>query len=60
MMSLFPLAAIITPNVPEASVLTGIAHRNRGRLRAGRPVALATGAKAVLVKGGHLEGETVD
>lgn len=59
MMSLFPLAAIITPNAPEASVLTGLPIETVADCAQAGQSLLATGAKAVLVKGGHLEGETV-
>jgi hydroxymethylpyrimidine/phosphomethylpyrimidine kinase len=56
---LFPRAALITPNAPEAARLTGLAMDSADDLlRAGRKL-METGARAVLVKGGHLEGETV-
>lgn len=58
---LLPLAAIITPNTPELETLTGrrIADETSA-LAAGRAL-VARGARAVLVKGGHLEGpEVVD
>jgi hydroxymethylpyrimidine/phosphomethylpyrimidine kinase len=53
---LFPLAALVTPNVPEAEVLAGMKIRDRGSMER---AARAIGARAVLVKGGHLPGETV-
>ena len=53
---LFPLAALITPNVPEAELLSGVPIRDRESMRR---AALALGPCAVLVKGGHLPGETV-
>ncbi len=53
---LFPLATLITPNIPEAECLAGIPiHDRAGMERAAR----AIGGRAVLVKGGHLPGETV-
>lgn len=53
---LFPLASVVTPNVPEAEALTGRRIRTVADAEeAGREI-LATGAAAVLVKGGHLEG----
>jgi len=57
--SLLPLAAVLTPNVPEAEVLAGlrIADRN-GMIEAAR-VLRTLGVPAVLLKGGHLPGETV-
>ncbi|HWP79717.1 MAG TPA: bifunctional hydroxymethylpyrimidine kinase/phosphomethylpyrimidine kinase [Candidatus Acidoferrum sp.] len=51
---LFPLATVITPNLPEAEVLSGMEVKNRsGMLEAAKKVYHEIGA-AVLVKGGHL------
>jgi len=59
MVSLFPLATIITPNAPEAARLTGLPVETVADcVQAGQSL-LATGVQSVLVKGGHLEGETV-
>lgn len=53
---LLPLAAMLTPNVPEAEALTGMEIKDiDGMRRAGRDL-LARGASAVLMKGGHMEG----
>ena len=55
---LFPLAEVVTPNIPEASVLAGFDAAGRGldsMAEAARAVARLTPG-AVLVKGGHLEG----
>jgi len=57
--SLVPLAAIVTPNLPEAAMLTGLpVHDPAGMERAGRAL-VAAGAGAALVKGGHLSGDEV-
>lgn len=48
---LVPLGAILTPNLPELAALTGLEHD------AGAAALLARGAEAVLVKGGHGDGE---
>lgn len=57
--ALVPRAALLTPNAPEAEALTGIAVRDLdGQRRAGERL-LGMGAKAVLMKGGHVPGETV-
>jgi len=53
---LFPLATLITPNIPEAELLSGITIRDRPSMER---AARALGPGAVLVKGGHLPGETV-
>ena len=56
---LLPLATLITPNLPEAEALTGIAVRDAGEMAHAAEALLALGAAAVLLKGGHLPGETV-
>lgn len=54
-----PRAALLTPNAPEAEALTGIAVADLdGQRRAGEAL-LAMGARAVLMKGGHVPGGTV-
>ena len=54
---LLPLARVVTPNVPEAEVLSGITIGSLEDMReAGRRI-LALGPRVVLVKGGHLEGD---
>ena len=56
---LIPRADLLTPNAPEAEALTGIAVADLdGQRRAGE-VLLKAGAKAVLIKGGHVPGPTV-
>lgn len=55
---LLPLARIVTPNIPEAEVLAGMAIASLDDMReAGRRI-LALGPRVVLVKGGHLGGAT--
>jgi hydroxymethylpyrimidine/phosphomethylpyrimidine kinase len=54
---LLPRAALLTPNIPEAEMLTGFTIEDpEAMLQAGRDL-LALGPAAVLVKGGHLRGE---
>lgn len=57
---LLPLAALVTPNVPEAEALTGVRVRTFDDLRRATDVLLAHGASAVLVKGGHLSQEAAE
>jgi len=57
---LLPRAFLITPNVPEAEVLAGIPIRSVKDLREAARRIQSLGAAAVLVKGGHLEGQAVD
>lgn len=53
---LLPLARIVTPNLPEAAHLAGIAVETVDDMEKAGPVILKRGAKAVLLKGGHLAG----
>ncbi len=54
-----PLAHVLTPNLPEAEALTGMAVAGPDDAgEAGRRLA-ALGAKWVLLKGGHMPGETI-
>lgn len=56
---MIPRAALLTPNAPEAEALTGLVVADLdGQRRAGEAL-LAAGAGAVLMKGGHVPGETV-
>lgn len=56
---MIPRAALLTPNAPEAEALTGLEVRDLdGQRRAGEAL-LALDARAVLMKGGHVPGDTV-
>jgi hydroxymethylpyrimidine/phosphomethylpyrimidine kinase len=56
---MIPRAALLTPNAPEAAALAGFPVETQSdQLRAAEAV-LSLGAKAVLLKGGHLPGDTV-
>jgi hydroxymethylpyrimidine/phosphomethylpyrimidine kinase len=57
---LIPRAAIVTPNLPEAAELAGLPVHNIDQMKAAALRIANMGAGAVLIKGGHLEGETVD
>ena len=58
---LLPLAFVITPNIPEAETLTGRTIKGPDDMEAAGRDLIAKGARAALVKGGHLEGaEVVD
>ncbi|HVO82616.1 MAG TPA: bifunctional hydroxymethylpyrimidine kinase/phosphomethylpyrimidine kinase [Terriglobales bacterium] len=52
---LLPLATVVTPNVDEASALTGLAVTNPEQMRAAAAKLHAMGAAAVVITGGHLE-----
>lgn len=56
---LLPLATLVTPNLPEAEAITGMQVTEKAQMRAVAEKIIALGAKAVLVKGGHLS-DTAD
>lgn len=57
---LLPLATLVTPNLPEAEVISGMKVTTKEQMRPVAERILALGAKAVLVKGGHLNGSADD
>jgi hydroxymethylpyrimidine/phosphomethylpyrimidine kinase len=57
---LFPLAALITPNLFEAEALLGRAIPDLAAMRGAAADLLGLGARAVLLKGGRLDGPAVD
>ncbi|HST89386.1 MAG TPA: bifunctional hydroxymethylpyrimidine kinase/phosphomethylpyrimidine kinase [Ktedonobacterales bacterium] len=57
---LLPQAYLITPNVPEAEALSGIKISSAEDSRRAAERLVEMGARAVLVKGGHLEGDALD
>jgi len=57
---LLPRAALITPNVPEAEALTGMAIRTLDDVRRAAERLRALGTCAVLIKGGHLDSDASD
>ncbi|MEO8476306.1 MAG: bifunctional hydroxymethylpyrimidine kinase/phosphomethylpyrimidine kinase [Actinomycetota bacterium] len=57
---ILPLATLVTPNLPEAAGLAGFAVETQADMRRAAAAILAMGPAAVLVKGGHLEGEAAD
>ena len=56
---LFPLATVVTPNLDEAALLLGRPITGAHELEAAARDLLAMGTPAVLLKGGHLPGDTV-
>jgi len=57
---LLPLAAVITPNIPEAEVLLGRSITTLDQRREAAVDLLALGPRAVVVKGGHADGDAID
>jgi hydroxymethylpyrimidine/phosphomethylpyrimidine kinase len=57
---ILPLALLVTPNLPEAEVLAGMKIRSRGDREEVCRKILDLGPRAILLKGGHAEGEWVE
>lgn len=56
---LIPIATLVTANVPEAEILSGLRVNDKhSQIKAGEKI-IACGAKNVLVKGGHMDGDVV-
>ncbi|MEM9619431.1 MAG: bifunctional hydroxymethylpyrimidine kinase/phosphomethylpyrimidine kinase [Pseudomonadota bacterium] len=58
--TLTSLSAVITPNTEEAAALTGIVVTDRDTKIGAGEALVAAGAGAALVKGGHMQGDTVE
>ena len=57
---LMPLATLITPNLHEAETMTGLPVTSLEQMHEAARVLAGLGAKAVLIKGGHLAGAAID
>ena len=57
--SLLPVALAVTPNIPEAEVLTGMSIKSVKEMKEAAEQLLGVGPKVVVIKGGHLEGTDV-
>ena len=57
---LIPEAAVITPNIPEAQVLSGMEIKNEEDMKAAAKEISKLGCRAVLVKGGHSVCDATD
>ena len=57
--TLLPLADLVTPNVPEAELLTGLKMTDVDDMTKAGDALLERGVYAALMKGGHLEGKSV-
>ena len=54
--TLLPLAAVVTPNIPEAQDLTGLDIAGDAAARAAAEAIIKMGARSVVIKGGHRSG----
>jgi hydroxymethylpyrimidine/phosphomethylpyrimidine kinase len=57
---LFPVARIITPNIYEASLLSGVSIEDRKDMETAARILLDTGVESVVITGGHLEDIALD
>jgi hydroxymethylpyrimidine/phosphomethylpyrimidine kinase len=57
---LLPQALVVTPNIKETEVLTGVAVKCEDDMLHAAAQLLKTGARHVIIKGGHLEGDATD
>jgi hydroxymethylpyrimidine/phosphomethylpyrimidine kinase len=57
---LFPLAKVITPNIYEASILTGLRIEERKDMEGAAKILKDMGTEVVVITGGHLEAIALD
>lgn len=57
---IIPLAFVLTPNIPEAEVITGMKINGIDEMKKAAAAIYKMGAKNVLIKGGHLSGDAED
>jgi hydroxymethylpyrimidine/phosphomethylpyrimidine kinase len=57
---LLPRAVLVTPNIPEAELLTGMTIQTLDEMKQAGHKLIAMGASAALIKGGHREGGIVE
>lgn len=57
---LLPMATLVTPNLPEAEVITGLKISTLEDMKKSADLIRKIGPKYVLIKGGHLDGEATD
>ena len=58
MAELFPLAQVVTPNIPEAELLSGVAISTPHDMKKAAMIIGSSGARNVVIKGGHLREGT--
>lgn len=57
---LFPRARVVTPNIYEASLFTGVQIQDEGDMKRAAAKFKGLGPESVIITGGHLEGKAVD
>nr|WP_321256963.1 bifunctional hydroxymethylpyrimidine kinase/phosphomethylpyrimidine kinase [uncultured Pseudodesulfovibrio sp.] len=56
---MFPLADVLTPNLPEAELFTGMSIKSREDVFAAAKILMGMGPKSLLIKGGHADSFAV-
>jgi hydroxymethylpyrimidine/phosphomethylpyrimidine kinase len=56
---LLPLSTLVTPNLDEATILAGISVTDEGTMHQAAESLVQRGARAALIKGGHLKSDTI-
>ena len=56
---LLPLCSLVTPNIPEAEILTGYSITNKADMIKAAKKIISMGTKNVLLKGGHLKNKMI-
>ena len=57
---LLPIATLVTPNIKEAELLSGVKIKSESDRKKAARIILKTGVKATLITGGHLKGNPED
>ncbi len=57
---IIPLAYVLTPNIPEAEVITGMEIKDFSDIQSAARIIRSLGAENVIIKGGHLCGDAID
>lgn len=57
---LMPIATLLTPNVPEAEVLSGLTVNDKSSMDNAARIIQDKGCQSLLIKGGHIEGRKID
>lgn len=57
---IFPIASLITPNIPESEAFTGIKINTITDMKKAAEKFISMGAKSMIIKGGHLSGDALD
>ncbi len=60
LVEMLPLVTVVTPNAPEASIISGVRIKNIKDAEAAAKSIFSLGPANVLIKGGHLRGDPVD